>query len=59
MRFPWLLIAVLLAAGVPFWAFGVSSLPFLPALLLSLAALVAAGWAVRQSARASGRETRP
>lgn len=59
MRFPWILVAVLLGAGVPFWAFGVSGWPFMPSLLLSLAALIAAAWAVRQGARASGRETRP
>ena len=59
MRFPWLLLAVLLGAGVPFYVFGVADIGFVPALLTSLAALLAAGWAVRQSARASGRETRP
>ena len=55
MRFPLIFLAVLLGAGVPFWAFGVSALPFVPALLLSVAALVAAGWAVRMGARSSSR----
>jgi hypothetical protein len=53
MRFPWIFLAVLLGAGVPFWAFGVSSLPFVPALLISIAGLAAAGWAVRRGAQAS------
>ena len=45
----WLLLSLVLAAGVPFYAFGVSGLPIVPAILLSLVGLVAAAWAVRQS----------
>jgi len=50
-RVLWLLLAVLLGAGVPFYVFGVAGIDFLPALLASIAALIAAGWAVRQSTR--------
>ena len=53
MRTLWLVIAFLLAVGVPFYAFGVSGLDFVPALLTSLIALVLAGFAVRQSARSN------
>jgi len=51
VRTLWFVLAVLLAVGVPFYAFGLSGLEFVPALVLSLIALVAAGFAVRQSAR--------
>ena len=53
MRTIWLVIAFLLAVGLPFYAFGLSTLDFVPALLVSLIALVLAGFAVRQSARSS------
>lgn len=45
----WLLLALVLGAGVPFYVFGVSGFDVLPALLASAAALIAAAWAVRQS----------
>ena len=51
----WLLLALVLGAGVPFWAFGLSGLDVLPAVLVSLVGLVAAAWAVRRSQA----ETRP
>ena len=53
MRTLWLVIAFLLAVGIPFYAFGLSTLDFVPALLVSLIALVLAAFAVRQSARSS------
>ena len=45
----WLLLALVFGAGVPFWAFGVSSLPVAAALLVSVAGLAGAVWAVRRS----------
>ena len=49
MRTLWFVLAVLLAVGVPFYAFGLSGLDVLPAVLVSLVGLVGAAWAVRQS----------
>ena len=58
MRTLWLVIAFLLAVGVPFFSF--SFLPPLPtATLVSLIALVLAGFAVRQSAKAGSKDPRP
>lgn len=45
----WLLLALLLGFGVPFYAFGLSGLDLLPAVLVSLVGLVGAAWTVRQS----------
>ena len=49
VRSLWLLLALVLGFGVPFWAFGLSGLDLLPALLLSVIGLVGAAWAVRRS----------
>lgn len=45
----WLLLSLVLGAGVPFYAFALSGLSLVPAILLSLIGLLAAAWAVRQS----------
>lgn len=45
----WLLLALVLGFGAPFYAFGLSGLDVLPALLVSLVGLVGAAWAVRRS----------
>ena len=76
MRTLWLVIAFLLAVGVPFLAFATQttvcttplpapacatapSLGWPGAVLVSLIALVLAGFAVRQSAKAGSKDPRP
>ena len=49
VRSLWLLLALVLGFAVPFWAFGLSGLDLLPALLVSVVGLVGAAWAVRRS----------
>jgi hypothetical protein len=45
----WLLLALVLGFGAPFWAFGLSGLDVVPAVLVSLVGLAGAAWAVRRS----------